>query len=186
MGASPTLPRCCYGQRGVADDVLSLVNLPPGRKDRVRGGPEEAPSGLLLVPGRRRWSAPEKHITHFHPSPQLYQKSAKKKEKKNFGFYVLLLLRYFAHLCSCFCVLLLTLVFAQPSNALRNSYMEPQTPQNHIYGHTHVNTLRPVRFGKLSTCWRSQYYGGGPHGNTACCRFSFFFFPAPTPPHSPV
>ena len=43
-----------------------------------------------------------------------------------------------------------------------------------IYGHTHVDALRPVRFGKLSTCWRSQYYGGGPHGNTACCRFSFF------------
>jgi hypothetical protein len=44
------------------------------------------------------------------------------------------------------------------------------------YGHTHQKAPDPVRSPKLSWCWRSQYYGGGPHGNTACCSFCLFLF----------
>ena len=29
----------------------------------------------------------------------------------------------------------------------------------------------PVRSPQLSNIWTSQYYGGGPHGNTGCCSF---------------
>lgn len=45
-----------------------------------------------------------------------------------------------------------------------------------IYGHTPVNSPDPVRSPKLSTGWRSQYYRGGPDGNTACCSFPFVKF----------
>ena len=33
----------------------------------------------------------------------------------------------------------------------------------------------PVRSPQLSNIWTSQYYGGGPHGNTGCCSFCNFF-----------
>lgn len=33
----------------------------------------------------------------------------------------------------------------------------------------------PVRSPQLSNIWTSQYYGGGPHGNTGCCSFCIFF-----------
>lgn len=33
----------------------------------------------------------------------------------------------------------------------------------------------PVRSPQLSNIWTSQYYGGGPHGNTGCCSFFIFF-----------
>ena len=45
------------------------------------------------------------------------------------------------------------------------------------YGHTHQKAPDPVRSPKLSWWWRSQYCGGGPHGNTACCIFCIFFAP---------
>ena len=34
----------------------------------------------------------------------------------------------------------------------------------------------PVRSPQLSNIWTSQYYGGGPHGNTGCCSFCFTLF----------
>ena len=43
------------------------------------------------------------------------------------------------------------------------------------YGHTQLNPPHPVRSAKLNSRWQSQYYGGGPHGNTLCCSFLFFF-----------
>lgn len=42
------------------------------------------------------------------------------------------------------------------------------------YGHTHQKAPDPVWSPKLSWWWRSQYCGGGPHGNTACCSFFLF------------
>lgn len=39
------------------------------------------------------------------------------------------------------------------------------------YGHTHQKAPDPVWSPKLSWWWRSQYCGGGPHGNTTCCNF---------------
>src|ERR1700733_10878395 len=46
------------------------------------------------------------------------------------------------------------------------------------YGHTQLNPPHPVRSAKLNSRWQSQYYGGGPHGNTLCCSFflCFLFF----------
>lgn len=45
------------------------------------------------------------------------------------------------------------------------------------YGHTMLKAPDPVRSPQLSNIWTSQYYGGGPHGNTGCCSsFIFFFF----------
>ena len=44
------------------------------------------------------------------------------------------------------------------------------------YGHTQLNPPHPVRSAKLNSWWQSQYYGGGPHGNTLCCNFCFYFF----------
>lgn len=43
------------------------------------------------------------------------------------------------------------------------------------YGHTMLKAPDPVRSPQLSNIWTSQYYGGGPHGNTGCCS-SFIFF----------
>ena len=43
------------------------------------------------------------------------------------------------------------------------------------YGHTQVKPPHPVRSAQLNTWWQSQYYGGGPHGNTLCCNFFFLF-----------
>jgi hypothetical protein len=43
------------------------------------------------------------------------------------------------------------------------------------YGHTQLNPPHPVRSAKLNSRWQSQYYGGGPHGNTLCCSFFIFF-----------
>src|ERR1700729_1349856 len=43
------------------------------------------------------------------------------------------------------------------------------------YGHTQLNPPHPVRSAKLNSRWQSQYYGGGPHGNTLCCSFLYFF-----------
>ena len=42
-----------------------------------------------------------------------------------------------------------------------------------IYGHTKQEALHPVRSAKLSCLGPRQYYGGGPHGNPRCRRFSF-------------
>src|ERR1700744_2757123 len=44
------------------------------------------------------------------------------------------------------------------------------------YGHTQLNPPHPVRSAKLNSRWQSQYYGGGPHGNTLCCNFFFWPF----------
>ena len=45
------------------------------------------------------------------------------------------------------------------------------------YGHTMLKAPDPVRSPQLSNIWTSQYYGGGPHGNTGCCSsFIFFYF----------
>lgn len=44
------------------------------------------------------------------------------------------------------------------------------------YGHTMLKTPDPVRSPQLSNIWTSQYYGGGPHGNTGCCSFTFLFY----------
>ena len=44
------------------------------------------------------------------------------------------------------------------------------------YGHTILKTPDPVRSPQLSNIWTSQYYGGGPHGNTGCCNFFNFFY----------
>jgi hypothetical protein len=44
------------------------------------------------------------------------------------------------------------------------------------YGHTQLNPPHPVRSAQLNSWWQSQYYGGGPHGNTLCCNFLFFLF----------
>lgn len=43
------------------------------------------------------------------------------------------------------------------------------------YGHTQLNPPHPVRSAQLNSWWQSQYYGGGPHGNTLCCNFLFLF-----------
>lgn len=43
------------------------------------------------------------------------------------------------------------------------------------YGHTRLKAPHPVRSAKSSSWWQSQYYGGGPHGNTLCCNFCIFF-----------
>jgi hypothetical protein len=42
------------------------------------------------------------------------------------------------------------------------------------YGHTILKAPDPVRSPQLSNIWTSQYYGGGPHGNTGCCSFCYF------------
>ena len=42
------------------------------------------------------------------------------------------------------------------------------------YGHTQLNPPHPVRSAQLNSWWQSQYYGGGPHGNTLCCNFLVF------------
>lgn len=54
------------------------------------------------------------------------------------------------------------------------------------YGHTRLNPPHPVRSAQLNSRWQSQYYGGGPHGNTLCCNFfsfsDFLFFWRETTP----
>ena len=44
-------------------------------------------------------------------------------------------------------------------------------PYNVSYGHIILNTPDPVRSPQLKSIESSQYYGGGPHGNTTCCNF---------------
>ena len=46
-----------------------------------------------------------------------------------------------------------------------------------VYGHMPGKAPRSVRSSKLSPGQPRQYCGGGPHGNTRCCRLlSFFYF----------
>ena len=55
-------------------------------------------------------------------------------------------------------------------------YIVGDNPLLLSYGHTQLNPPHPVRSAQLNSWWQSQYYGGGPHGNTMCCNFYFLFF----------
>ena len=57
-------------------------------------------------------------------------------------------------------------------------HLQGEKPISLSYGHTQLNPPHPVRSAKLNSRWQSQYYGGGPHGNTLCCSFflCFLFF----------
>ena len=43
------------------------------------------------------------------------------------------------------------------------------------YGHIIPKAPDPVRSPQLNGIQISQYYGGGPHGNTGCCSFCIFY-----------